>query len=99
MGRLRVTCGREHNEITERPFSSRPSLEVADVTEPRQQLFRASAMVTEMAVTVILGVLAGGWLDGRFNTSPLFLLLLSLLAFVIGMVRMIRALNAREPAE
>ena len=67
--------------------------------DSRQQLVRASAMVTEMAVTVILGVLAGGWLDGRFNTSPLFLFLLSLLALVLGMVRMIRALNARDSAE
>lgn len=74
------------------------------MSEMRQQLFRASAMVTEMAVTVILGVLAGGWLDRHFNTSPLFLFLLSLSAFVVGMVRMIRALNApgskrRDPSE
>lgn len=67
--------------------------------DSRKQLIRASAMVTEMAVTVILGVLAGGWLDRRFDTSPLFLFLLSLLALVLGMVRMIRALNARDPAE
>ena len=61
--------------------------------EMRSQLVRASAMVTEMAVTVILGVLAGGWLDSHFSTSPIFLFLLSLGAFILGMVRMIRALN------
>lgn len=65
----------------------------------RQQLFRASAMVTEMAVTVILGVIAGGWLDRRLDTSPIFLFLLSLVALIFGMYRMIRTLNARGPAE
>lgn len=65
----------------------------------RQQLIRASAMVTEMAVTVILGVIAGGWLDRRLDTSPLFLFLLSLVALIFGMYRMIRTLNARDPAE
>ena len=72
--------------------------------EMRSKLVRASAMVTEMAVTVILGILAGGWLDSHFNTSPVLLFLLSLGAFILGMYRMLRALNgprstSRDPSE
>jgi len=64
-----------------------------------EQLIRAAAMVTEMAVTVILGLVAGGWADRKFNTSPLFLFLLTLLAFIVGMVRMVRALNEPGPPD
>lgn len=59
----------------------------------RKQLLRASAMVTEMAVTVVLGLLAGGWVDRRLETSPLFLLLFTFLAFILGMVRLMRAIG------
>ncbi len=64
--------------------------------DSKSQLLRASAMVTEMAVTVILGLLAGGWLDRRLDSSPLFLFALSLLAFIVGMIRMVKALSS-EP--
>ena len=72
--------------------------------EMRSQLVRASAMVTEMAVTVIPGILAGGWLDSHFNPSPVLLFLLSPGAFILGMYRMLRALNgprstSRDPSE
>lgn len=60
----------------------------------RKQLLRASAMVTEMAVFIVLGVAAGAWLDRALQTSPLFLFVLSLLAFAAGMVRLLRAVNA-----
>ena len=62
-----------------------------------EQLLRAAAMVTEMAVTVILGLAAGGWADQKLNTSPLFLFLLTLLAFIIGMARLMRALGEPGP--
>ena len=64
--------------------------------DSKSQLLRASAMVTEMAVTVILGLLAGGWVDRRLDCSPLFLFALSLLAFIVGMARMVKALSS-EP--
>ena len=62
-----------------------------------EQLIRAAAMVTEMAVTIILGLLAGGWADRRFDTSPLFLFLLTLLAFILGMARLMRAIQSPRP--
>lgn len=59
------------------------------------------AMVTQMAFTVIAGVVVGHWLDQRFGTSPIFLLVLSLAALVVGMIRLARSiarLNDDDPA-
>jgi len=60
----------------------------------RQQQFLGIAVFS-----VILGLVAGGWADRKFNTSPLFLFLLTLLAFIVGMVRMVRALNEPGPPD
>lgn len=59
-----------------------------------RQMAGAMAMAAELAVTVTLGVLAGSWLDSRFGTSPILLLLLALLGLVIGFVRMARTLKS-----
>ena len=40
---------------------------------------------TQMAITISLGVLGGWWLDGRFGTTPVFLVAGSLLGVVLGM--------------
>jgi F0F1-type ATP synthase assembly protein I len=53
----------------------------------------AIAMVSELAVTVVLGVLAGGWLDRRFGTEPVLILLLSIGALIFSMWRMVSSLN------
>jgi len=54
-------------------------------------------MVTEMAVFIVLGIAAGAWLDRTLHTSPLFLLVLSLLAFAASMVRLLRAVKPPSP--
>jgi F0F1-type ATP synthase assembly protein I len=51
------------------------------------------AMVSELAVTVILGVLAGGWLDRRFGTEPVLILFLSIGALIFSMWRLVNSLN------
>ncbi len=56
-------------------------------------MVRASAMVFELGVLVLVGALAGFWLDKRLETSPLFLTLLSLAALVGGMIRIHRMLQ------
>ncbi len=58
-----------------------------------KKVSRLTAMISEMSVTVILGVLAGSWLDSRLQTTPVLLLLLSVGALVLGMVRLTKALN------
>lgn len=44
--------------------------------EGRKQLRQASKIATvgiEMGLAVVVGLFGGNWIDGRFDTSPLFL--------------------------
>ena len=54
---------------------------------------RASAMVLEMGILVVVGAFSGNWLDGRLGTSPLFLLCLSMAMLVAGIFRILRTLE------
>jgi F0F1-type ATP synthase assembly protein I len=54
---------------------------------------QATAIVTEMAVTVVAGVYLGSYLDSRFGLSPALLLTLTLGALIIGMVRLTRSVE------
>lgn len=42
-----------------------------------------------MAILVALAVLAGRWLDGRFGTTPIFLLITCLLSFAVSLYRLL----------
>src|SRR2546430_5118071 len=67
-----------------------------------QSLAVASQFGITLAVSVILGVFAGQWLDGRFNTVILFTLisvLLGLVAAATNTVRLYRAPLRRSEAE
>lgn len=59
-------------------------------------MVRASAMVFELGVLVVVGALFGHWLDGRLESSPLLLTFLSLAAMVGGMIRIHRTLQRNE---
>ena len=55
-----------------------------------------------IAACILLGTFAGLWLDGKFNTKPLFLLgglLLGLVVAVFGVYRMIRPLMNNKQDE
>jgi F0F1-type ATP synthase assembly protein I len=54
---------------------------------------RASAMVLEMGILVVVGAFSGNWLDGRLGTSPLFLLCLSMAMLAAGILRILRTLE------
>ena len=58
-------------------------------------------MVMEMAVLVILGALAGNWLDNRLDTSPLLLLAGLGSALILGMTRIIRTIDrlSKDPSD
>jgi F0F1-type ATP synthase assembly protein I len=55
---------------------------------------RLTALVSELAISVVLGVAAGAWVDDRLSTSPVFTLLLTLAGLTLGMVRLITTLQA-----
>lgn len=64
-----------------------------------RRIGQASALVSEMAVTVIIGVLAGHWIDGTFGSSPIFLTACSIAALALGTVRLLRSLPRILPPD
>ena len=53
-------------------------------------------MVLEMGILVLGGAFAGSWLDEKFSTSPLFLLVLAMTMLVAGLFRLNRSLATRQ---
>jgi F0F1-type ATP synthase assembly protein I len=66
---------------------------------PGSRVARQFAAAIELPFVLVADVLIGGgigyWLDERFHTSPLFLLLLGGLGLVAGMMQILRALSRR----
>lgn len=60
---------------------------------------RATAIVSEMAVTVVLGVFLGSFLDDHFSLSPVLLLSFTLGALTVGMVRLVRGVEKLSPSD
>ena len=56
---------------------------------------RAFELAFEAGLAVVLGVIVGAWLDDRFDTSPVFILIFMALGFGV-MVK--RLLSFRIPA-
>ncbi len=52
-----------------------------------------------LAGPVVLGGLVGYWLDGRFNTSPTWTMILVLVGAVAGLVQLIRTVNRLQSDE
>jgi len=57
---------------------------------PANSLSTAASAGVEFAGVVIVAVAIGWWLDRRFNSSPVLLLLLALVSMAGGLYRMIR---------
>jgi len=57
------------------------------------KLGRATAVITEMAVTVVAGVFTGSWVDQKLDFTPVFLLSFTLGALIVGMVRLTRSVQ------
>jgi F0F1-type ATP synthase assembly protein I len=57
-----------------------------------QAAFRILGMGWYMAIAIVLGLLGGGWLDGKLQTKPLFTiigLVLGIIAAFYGVYQMI----------
>ena len=65
--------------------------------EQRKQLRianRVSAVGAELAIATLLGLFGGSWIDGRFDTRPIFTFLglaLGMAAGMKGLYRLVRA--------
>ncbi|AEH49623.1 AtpZ/AtpI family protein [Parageobacillus thermoglucosidasius] len=66
---------------------------------PFRALGLMSAITSQLAGSVLIGIFGGRWLDRRFDSEPLFLiigLLLGLAAGITAMLRTIRQFFAGE---
>ena len=61
--------------------------------ETLKAMSRASAMVLEMWILIVVGAAAGHWLDERLGTLPLFLLCLSSAMLAGGIYRINRTVG------
>ena len=61
--------------------------------ETLKAMSRASAMVLEMWILIVVGVAAGHWLDERLGSSPLLLLCLSSAMLAGGIYRINRTIG------
>ena len=61
--------------------------------ETLKAMSRASAMVLEMWVLIVVGAAAGHWLDERLGSSPLLLLCLSSAMLAGGIYRINRTIG------
>lgn len=73
----------------------RPKLE-RETTRRREEEWKklsASAVGIEMAVAILIGMLVGRWLDGRFDTDPLWMAIgaiVGMAAAFKGLIRVAR---------
>jgi F0F1-type ATP synthase assembly protein I len=79
---------------------------MANCTTPTVTTFQALAVASQfgitLAISVVLGYLAGHWLDDRLNTGIIFSLigvLLGLVAAVLNTVRLYNALMRKQSAQ
>ncbi|MDA3129967.1 AtpZ/AtpI family protein [Aliibacillus thermotolerans] len=62
-------------------------------SRPLRSMALASSILSYLVGPVLVGVFGGRWLDGKFATEPLFLvigLLAGLMAGVYGLVRLLK---------
>lgn len=58
----------------------------------------ASSVGLELGLSVVVGVLIGRWLDGRFGTEPWLMLVLLVLGLVAGFRGVLRAVRRADRA-
>lgn len=61
-------------------------------------MLSASSVGLEMGISVLLGVLAGLWIDNKLGTSPLFMLVFIVLGLIAGFRGVIRAMKRADRA-
>ncbi|HTJ46141.1 MAG TPA: AtpZ/AtpI family protein [Kofleriaceae bacterium] len=63
----------------------------ANKTRAYYETLSFSAAGIELGLSVVIGALFGRWLDGQTDTTPLFMILLTVIGFAAGVRAMVRA--------
>ena len=61
-----------------------------DDSDLKQAMFQVSDGIIGAAVLIVIGVMAGNWLDAQLHTSPWLLIILSVLGGGLGLGRLVR---------
>ena len=61
-----------------------------------QVVFAHITIGLQLAITILIFVLAGNWLDQRFKKSPLFLVIFTALGMGIGFYHLLKELQVEE---
>lgn len=61
-----------------------------------QIVFAHITIGIQLAITILVFVLAGNWLDVRFNKSPLFLIIGTAFGMAIGFYHLLKDLQGEE---
>jgi F0F1-type ATP synthase assembly protein I len=77
------------------------SARVAARTASTMRSLRMSSVGLELAISVLLGLFGGRWLDGRLGTEPWLMLVGICVGFAAGMRAIVRAMDraSRETSE
>lgn len=59
-----------------------------------QAVFAHVTIGLQLAITILVGVLGGNWLDNRFKTSPVFLAVCTGFAMVVGFYHLMKQLTS-----
>lgn len=64
-----------------------------------QVIFAHITIGLQLAITILIFVYGGNWLDARFNKSPLFLIIGTVLGMCIGFYHLLKDLQGEETKE
>jgi ATP synthase protein I len=79
--------------------SDSPAHRPGDLAKQTRDAYRTlslSSVGLEMGIAVILGLLLGRWLDGRFGTTPWLLIVFTMLGMAAGMKGVFRAVRESD---
>jgi ATP synthase protein I len=61
-----------------------------------QELAPYASLGLQLVITIIIFAYAGWWIDGKFDTRPWFLIILTFLGAIAGMVTFIRTVTRKN---
>ncbi|WP_175990017.1 AtpZ/AtpI family protein [Bacillus sp. Marseille-Q1617] len=64
-----------------------------DNRRPYQAMVLYSAILTQLAGSILIGIFGGRWLDGIWGTTPLFLIIGLLFGLSTGIYTMLRTVQ------
>ncbi|BDG49114.1 MULTISPECIES: AtpZ/AtpI family protein [Parageobacillus] len=66
---------------------------------PFQAMALMSAIVSQLVGSILVGVFGGKWIDGKFHTEPIFLIVGLFIGLAAGVYAMLRLIRQYFPEE